>query len=583
MRVRRAVVVTAAVALTASILQVPSFVAPGARAAAQAAVPDPPTVFSAEYPDDFDLHGGVGSYGNFVVDDPGDTAVSYAISFNSGPSINVATTDGAAVTVRFLPTSGGTNWVTATSVGAGNIRSAPTTYLFRVADGTEAKARWKLDEPEGATTLQAVTRANEPEIVAQPQGGVTLGAEGQIGTAMSLDGSTAHAVTTGPIVDTTQSYTVSAWVRPTSTADATVAAQAGDSGTGFALSSVGGHWVFGKFLSDDAAAKSVRVVSDETPQVGEWNHVVGSYDAIANKLSLYVNGDLTGETPLTAAPWNAGGPFSIGAGSAAGEPADFFPGEVDEVRVYDRIVVADEVKELFRQPPVLKARWKLNVDGTDEPGHSNALTLTGGATIDPSAGFFFGSSPAGLLLNGTGGYAESAAPVVRTDRSFTITAWAHTATRPAEKAMVFSQAGTDVNRFAVRYLPGGDPATQGQWQLQMADEDTATARISTATHSNYTEDWWDHLALVYDAYHDTMTLYANGNPETTVSTKSGVLGFHATNGGLQIGRSKLGDPEYWPGAIDDIWAYQGVLSQDQIQQLAGGIELDTEHGPGGTG
>ncbi|MGH3391541.1 MAG: LamG domain-containing protein [Actinomadura sp.] len=576
MRTRSAAALLTVVALMTSMV-------PGA----QAAVLDPPTVSSAEYPDDFDSHDGVGRYGTFVIDDPGDLALHYDISFNSEPVRTVDTTNGAPVTVLYLPTRSGPNRVTVQSVTEGNVRSAPTDYSFAVNIGTAAKAQWKLDEPAGTPTLQAVTRENEPEIAADPRGGVTLGVDGQAGTAMSLDGSTGHAATTGPIVDTTQSFSVSSWVRPTTSADGTVVSQVGYKATAYALSASSGHWVFRRSLSDKATAKSARVVSDQELQVGEWNHLVGVYDATVNKLSLYVNGDLAGETSLTAPPWSAHGPFRIGAGSAAGgNPADFLQGEFDEVRVFDRIVVADEVKELFRQEPIRAARWKLNVDGTDDTGHGHGLTLQGGATIDPDSGFFWGMSPAGLLLNGTDGYAETAAPVVRTDLSFTMTAWAFSTSRPTEKATVLAQSGANGNRFVLGYQPGEDPATQGRWQLEMADADSATSRISTVTHSTYSEGSWDHLALVYDAYHDTMTLYVNGQPEINeqnTSIKTGVLGFDAGNGGLQIGRSKIGDPEYWPGAIDDVWLFEGVLSPEQIGMLAAPGEIDTEHGPGQAG
>ncbi|SNT63110.1 hypothetical protein SAMN05443665_10912, partial [Actinomadura meyerae] len=37
--------------------------------------------------------------------------------------------------------------------------------------------------------------------------------------------------------------------------------------------------------------------------------------------------------------------------------------------------------------------------------------------------------------------------------------------------------------------------------------------------------------------------------------------------------------EYWTDALDDIWAYQGALTTEQVQMLAGGAELPTEDGP----
>jgi hypothetical protein len=573
---------------TASIAQVPSIVMPE-RAYAQgaslgrSAKPEPvsalapPAVSSADYPDDGEWYDGVGRYGDFVVDDPDDKAVRYELRLNGEPSMTLPTKAGKPVTVSLLPRRSGPNLLTVQSLDEEGTRSAPTTYDFSVKAGTTPSAHWKLDEAAGASALQAVTRDDEVEISARPHGGVTMGVEGQLGTAMSLDGVTGYAVTSGPVVDNRKSYSISTWARPVATSDGVLISQADDDIAGLGISVSAGHWAFETRSSDDT--DPVRAVSGAQVQVGEWSHIVGVYDATARSLALYVNGDHAGEIPFERTALNADGPLRIGAGFSDGEPADLFRGEVDDMRVYDRILVPDEVRELSVRPVVRKGRWYLNTDGSDDTERGNHLTLHGGAMIDPGAGFYYGVSPAGLLVNGTDGYAETAGPVIRTDQSFTISGWVNASTRPAQRATVFSQAGMQINRFALRYVPGEDPAAQGGWQLEMADQDSAASRITTVRHPQFSEGSWEHLALVYDAAGDTMSLYVNGALSTDESSKAGVLGFHASNGGLQVGRSRLGAAEYWPGAIDDVWAYQGALSKEQIAILAGPSELETQEGP----
>ena len=85
--------------------------------------------------------------------------------------------------------------------------------MFRVAAGSTPKAHWKLDETAGATTLTAVTREGEPAITDLTSGGVTLGVDGQAGTAMRADGASGYAETTAPVIDTTKSYAVASWVK----------------------------------------------------------------------------------------------------------------------------------------------------------------------------------------------------------------------------------------------------------------------------------------------------------------------------------------------------------------------------------
>lgn len=48
---------------------------------------------------------------------------------------------------------------------------------------------------------------------------------------------------------------------------------------------------------------------------------------------------------------------------------------------------------------------------------------------------------------------------------------------------------------------------------------------------------------------------------------------------LQIGRTKAGTAgaEYFPGVIDDVWAFQGALNDSQVEQLAGAwFDVPTE-------
>ncbi|MBC6460896.1 LamG domain-containing protein [Actinomadura sp. HBU206391] len=231
---------------------------------------------------------------------------------------------------------------------------------------------------------------------------------------------------------------------------------------------------------------------------------------------------------------------------------------------------------------MLKGRWKFNTDGADDSGNGRTMTFAGAAHVDPNAGFYWGVSPGGLALNGPGEYAQTAGPVVAGDQSFTVSAWVLAASRPTATATVLSQAGVNTDRFALRYVPAADdPENQGSYEVVLADTDTAGSRRSTATHSGFTDGGWDHLALVYDASRDAMSLYVNGRleeNESNVSEESQVLGFNAANGGLQVGRSKLGGHS-WPGLIDDVWAYQGALSEEQINILAAPRELETEDGP----
>jgi hypothetical protein len=180
--------------------------------------------------------------------------------------------------------------------------------------------------------------------------------------------------------------------------------------------------------------------------------------------------------------------------------------------------------------------------------------------------------------------------LISTDESFTLSGWVQNLQRPQTTATVFSVPGTQTNAFALRYVPdAAEPADLGVWQLEMNNADLPAGDASKpqrlTSNSAYTEDDWDHIAVVYDATNRTMSLYINGsmvNGAEGDSAEDDVRPFKGT-GGLQVGRNALGGggagTGFWPAALDDVWLYRGVLSPIQIAQLGQPIELDTDDGP----
>ncbi|MES9543747.1 MULTISPECIES: LamG domain-containing protein [unclassified Actinomadura] len=563
MRPRR----TIPVLLAALAVTVPASIAGSAGTAlAQASIPAP-TVTSADYPDDDAWHDGVGIYGEFTIDDPSDQAARYSVSITGQPGLDLATRDGAPVTVAIAPHRSGPVYLTVQSFGPAGENSPTTDYLFLVKAGSAPKAHWKLDEPAGARQFTAEAREGDDPAVAQAAGTVSAGAEGQLGTAAHLDGGHADAAA---LVDTAKSFTVSAWARPATDGDSVVVAATGEEKNAFSLQSRGGHWAFVKSDADARGAAIRQAVAEQPVYPGTWAHLTGSYDATQKRLRLYVNGALASDVASGDPAWSAQGPLRLGAGVRP--RAHPFLGDLDEVRVYDRIIVPAEAAALPKLPKKVHGRWKFNVDGDDDSALGNDMALRGGAAIDPNAGFYGWASPAGLRLDGTAAYAETSGPVIRTDRSFTVSTWVNTEQMPTRASTLLSLPGRNINRFALRFVPGDEPGAH-TWQSAMADSDAADAKVTVATHT-VSSRWWDHLAVVYDAPTRTMTLYVNGEPQENGSIKGGVGAFDA-GGPLQVGRSALGDPEYWPGAVDDVWAFQGALAQQDIATLAGGAELET--------
>ncbi|MDP4505321.1 LamG-like jellyroll fold domain-containing protein [Nonomuraea turcica] len=436
----------------------------------------------------------------------------------------------------------------------------------------QSTAYWKLDEAAGATRAEEVNGTYPAGKV----GAITFGATGKIGKAVRPDGSTGYLKTAGPVLDTSQSFTVSAWAKLPATKPAStsvITTQAGSQRNAFELSySVPyNRWVFGRFSNDTTSAQIVRAQSSSVPQPNTWTHLTGVYNAATKQIKLYVNGKLNQTTSFTTA-WNATGPLLIGAGAWGSAVRAFFPGDIDDVRVFNQAITDSEIASLATGAPQSVS--------ADDAALGRHVTLYGNALIDQGAGWV-GTPPGGLVLDGNGDYAATDMPAVRTDDSFTIAGWVTTAGRPAKPVTIFSQEGEVNSAFTLRYRPdAADPVSAGGYQIEIPDKDAIGAAKPTAEHSAFQSGFsWDHVAIVYDAFQDEMRLYVNGELEQTeekVSWRFNVKGFNATKA-FHLGRTRSDGVwgEYWPGVIDDVWAFQGVASQEQIQMLAGGAELDT--------
>ena len=89
-----------------------------------------------------------------------------------------------------------------------------------------------------------------------------------------------------------------------------------------------------------------KVESDVVP-ANEWTHCVGTYDGKIQR--LYINGRLAGVLEWAGTvDWDDRF-LAEGIGGQSWDKHQRFLGSIDDVRVYDRALSADEVAELSRR------------------------------------------------------------------------------------------------------------------------------------------------------------------------------------------------------------------------------------------
>jgi hypothetical protein len=164
--------------------------------------------------------------------------------------------------------------------------------------------------------------------------------------SVSLSGSGQSAQSAGPVITSTSSFAVSAWVKLSSlpTHNAAVAAQDGTNDSGFYLGysyAHSGDWAF-YFASGDVTSPAFTGAYGPAAVAGTWTLLTGIYNASTGAIQLYVNGTLAASTTYTPS-WSATGAFTVGRSKYNGSPADYFPGEVSDVRAYSRSALASRI------------------------------------------------------------------------------------------------------------------------------------------------------------------------------------------------------------------------------------------------
>lgn len=222
---------------------------------------------------------------------------------------------------------------------------------------------WPLDDgaDDPTTTVAADTASNatNPYLADDPAagtspatltGGATWTTDTTRGTVLTLDGTTGYATTTGPVVDTTGSVSISAWVNLATlpATDATIAAQNGTTASAITLQYNHTHsgspgWAF-TISATDTTNPTLTGAYASGAGTG-WTHLVGVYNAATGTAMLYVNGTLAA-TATGATTFGATGPFTLGHQPT---DTDYLPGALGTIQVFNYALTDNQVTALDQQ------------------------------------------------------------------------------------------------------------------------------------------------------------------------------------------------------------------------------------------
>ena len=336
-----------------------------------------------------------------------------------------------------------------------------------------------------------------------------------------------------------------------------------------------------------------------TPAAGVWTHLMGVYDAQQQTIQLSVNGVPQGDPVAFTTPWQATGGLQIARGQAGGTFTDYFPGQIDDVTTWNRILSDEEIADLEamadatsgQAQPALAAEWGLDetsgTSASDSSGYGHAATVAAGGSwaddIDGGRGNV-------LSLNGTStANAAATGPIVDSQGDFTTAAWAKldatalSDTTVAHHMRIVTQSGGVRDSWGLWYDQAAG-STQGMWVFGRTTADSTTGTVvkvpaDIASAQLVDPGEWTFLTGVYDGAHHQLFLYVNGtrqgapgDTDTDTDTGDGIVfdnPWQAT-GTFNIGRGRISTgaySDYAHSLVDDVRVWTGVTSDTAIDQM----------------
>ena len=305
---------------------------------------------------------------------------------------------------------------------------------------------------------------------------------------------------------------------------------------------------------------------------GKWRFLCVQRNG--NLQSIWVDGVLDATQSRATSPNTNTQQFTVGHdGSNLGVGTGQFPGSVDDVRVYNRVLSSQEIKLLYNQAQPVSAAasapsitsglvgyWtfdgkNLTQNVTDSSGQGNHGFLTNFTSTTTALGkvgqaLSFDGAANSISLGTTLGNFDNTNP-------FTVSAWI----RPTVL--------NGVNRPIIARISGSGSCLGWEFRITtsntlrfiLANDGQATARFSDS--SALTANVWTHVVGVWDG--TNATTYVNGvrnAAQTSIGTPTSLTGVRT----LQIGNDSC-SATFFKGLVDDARIYNRALTSQEVKLL----------------
>ncbi len=404
---------------------------------------------------------------------------------------------------------------------------------------------------------------------------------GYSGSGIVFDGVNDYVTFDGVADNVTQtSFSISAWVKTTWTAGFftiwAVNTNAYGNETQLYLDSTNFVKVY------DGTTDATEITSSITVGDNKWHHVV--YTRSGSTGTLYVDGVSQG-THTGNDTFSSNDRWSLGQEWDAGPvTSDFFKGNMDEVRVYSRVLSQADITALYNSGG---AKINTSYGSVNKNGLVGWWTFDGGDVTDKvydrsgqgNNAYHLGRATSTAKTIGKIGQAfdfDAASDYVRVGNPsslnnlgpLTYSVWIYPRTSGgSNRGHIFAKTTADGSATGALLFSMSNLVSGGLYFFRVTNANA----IARTTNAVVNFNAWNHVAVTWDGSVDANNVhtYINGAEATYFDTSvaSGALDSDASNP-FVIGARPLTTPDrFTDGKLDDARVYNRVLSSAEIKQI----------------
>jgi murein DD-endopeptidase MepM/ murein hydrolase activator NlpD len=297
------------------------------------------------------------------------------------------------------------------------------------------------------------------------------------------------------------------------------------------------------------------------PNENIWHHVAAVRSG--NKVTFYLNGINIGSSTSKNGGWRFNKDCPLEIGRDAHGPTEWSHGKLDEVRVYNRALHANEIYSLFDEEKPLAvfpagqvAYYPLNGSAADFSTYKNNAANKGALLLVQDR---FNKGKSAAFFDGVDDYltVPSTPSLELINKEITLMAWVRPKPGFHEQPIIskYDENAGSTPQYRFGYNPNG---------LYFGFNSTANNYIHHSLPFRLVADKWQHIAVTYNGVY--VKYYVNGKLNAQVPQRGAI---DKNTMIIQLGRDVYGATSYYHGYLDEVRIFNKALTEREILDYKG--------------